>query len=135
MRDRATQGTDFREDILGSRIGSGQTGAGMQHTNGELTPRHREMLDFERTWWQSDEPRDESIRARFDCTADEYYVELNQVLELPGAMDHDPLVVRRFHRRRLRRRRSLLRTGSAQPAPAESDDDASGPEIQGGAHA
>ena len=73
----------------------------------ELTERHRQMLDFERTWWQFDEPRDDLIRARFGCTADEYYAELNRVLELPGAMAHDPLVVRRFHRRRARRRRML----------------------------
>ena len=74
---------------------------------GELTERQRSMLDFERTWWQSDEPRDDLIRARFGVSSDEYYVELNQVLELPGAMAHDPLVVRRFHRRRARRRRTL----------------------------
>lgn len=73
----------------------------------ELTDRQRDMLDFERTWWQFDEPRDDLIRARFGCTTDEYYAELNQVIELPGAMAHDPLVVRRFHRRRTRRRRML----------------------------
>jgi hypothetical protein len=85
----------------------------MEIENGALTDRHRDMLDFERTWWQFDDPRDELIRARFDCNADEYYAELNQVLELPGAMAHDPLVVRRFQRRRLRRRRSLMESGSA----------------------
>ena len=66
-----------------------------------------ELTERQRTWWQSDEPRDDAIRARFGVSADEYYVELNQVLELPGAMAHDPLVVRRFHRRRARRRRTL----------------------------
>jgi hypothetical protein len=85
----------------------------MENENGELTDRQRDMLDFERTWWQFDDLRDEHIRARFDCSADEYYAELNQVLELPGAMAHDPLVVRRFQRRRLRRRRSLMDGGSA----------------------
>jgi hypothetical protein len=90
----------------------------------QLTERQRDMLDFERTWWQFDEPRDELIRARFGCSADEYYAELNQVLEMPGAAAHDPLVVRRFHRRRLRRRRSLMDGTSA--ASRES---------QGGGHA
>ena len=75
----------------------------------EFTDRHRAMLDFERTWWQLDDPRDEAIRARFACTTDDYYAELNLVLELPEAMDHDPLVVRRFQRRR----RSLLDPGTA----------------------
>ena len=87
---------------------SGQTGTRMENENGELTDRQRDMLDFERTWWQFDDPREEIIQARFGCSADEYYAELNQVLELPGALAHDPLVVRRFHRRRLRRRRSLM---------------------------
>jgi hypothetical protein len=81
--------------------------------NVELTDRQRDMLAFERTWWQFDEPRADLIRARFACSADEYYAELNQVLELPGAMAHDPLVVRRFHRRRLRRRRALLEANSS----------------------
>jgi hypothetical protein len=84
----------------------------MENENGELTDRQRDMLDFERTWWQFDEPRDELIRARFGCSSDEYYAELNQVLEMPGALAHDPLVVRRFNRRRLRRRRSLMDGGS-----------------------
>jgi hypothetical protein len=84
-----------------------------ERNDGELTDRQRDMLDFERTWWQFDDPREEIIQARFGCSADEYYAELNQVLELPGAMAHDPLVVRRFHRRRLRRRRSLMDGGSA----------------------
>jgi hypothetical protein len=105
----------------------------MEHVTdfNELTPRQREMLEFERTWWQFDEPREDLIRARFGCDADEYYAELNQVLELPGAMAHDPLVVRRFHRRRLRRRRSLLEGSTSQPnsaqqgsAPPRHDDTA-----------
>lgn len=80
---------------------------------GRFSERHREMLAFERTWWQLDAPRDEAIRARFGCSTDEYYAELNRVLELPEAMDHDPLVVRRFQRRRLRRRRDLLDPATA----------------------
>jgi AraC-like DNA-binding protein len=72
-----------------------------------LTDRQRAMLDFERTWWQFDEPRDELIAQRFGCSTKEYYDELNEVLDTPGAMSHDPLVVRRFQRRRIRRRRSL----------------------------
>lgn len=92
--------------------GVDQTGADGQPQN-ELTDRQREVLDFERTWWQSDEPRDDLIRARFGVSTDEYYAELNQVLDLPGAMDHDPLVVRRFQRRRARRRRTLTSSASS----------------------
>lgn len=87
----------------------------MDDDPGELTARQRELLEFERTWWQFDEARDDLIRARFGCTPDEYYAELNRVLELPAAMALDPLVVRRFHRRRLRRRRALSTSGDATP--------------------
>lgn len=84
----------------------------MENMSAGLTARQREMLEFERTWWQLDETREDMIRARFGCSSDEYYSELNQILELPEAMAHDPLVVRRFRRRRLRRRRSLFETNS-----------------------
>jgi len=84
-----------------------------------LTERQRELLDFERTWWQFDEHRDDLIRARFGCEPDEYYAELNRVLELPAAMAHDPLVVRRFRRRRVRRRRLLSEGGPAPDATAD----------------
>lgn len=95
----------------------------------DLTERQRAMLDFERTWWQFDEPRDEQIRARFDCGPDDYYAELEQVLEHPGAVSHDPLVVRRFQRRRVRRRRALIDGGSQH-----TTDDTSETHIeQGGA--
>jgi hypothetical protein len=80
---------------------------------GGLSERHRLMLEFERTWWQLDMARDDAVRARFGCSTDEYYAELNRVLQLPEAMDHDPLVVRRFQRRRLRRRRDLLDPGTS----------------------
>jgi hypothetical protein len=97
---------DSGDDQVGNPMGGTVEGtAEPQHL--ALTDRQRAMLDFERTWWQSDEPRDDLIRARFGVGTDEYYVELNQVLELPGAMAHDPLVVRRFHRRRARRRRTI----------------------------
>jgi hypothetical protein len=70
-----------------------------------LSERHAAMLDFERSWWNNDEPRDQVIRARFQCSPDEYHAELTTVLDDPAAMDHDPLVVRRLTRLRLRARK------------------------------
>ena len=58
-----------------------------------ISERHQAMLEFERTWWNHDEPKDALIRARFQCSADDYYAELNDLVAQPGAMDHDPLVV------------------------------------------
>lgn len=66
------------------------------------------MLELERTFWTFDEPKETVIRARFQCSADEYYAELNELLERPEALAHDPLVVRRLRRQRLRRLRERL---------------------------
>jgi hypothetical protein len=83
-----------------------------------IDERQRAMLDFERKFWTFDEPREAQIRARFQCSADEYYAELNELLELPAAMDHDPLVVRRLQRQRARRRRERLDADAQGGAPA-----------------
>jgi hypothetical protein len=72
------------------------------------------MLEFERTSWTFDEPKDVLIRARFQCSADAYYEELNELIDRPEALELDPLVVRRLHRQRLRRRRA--RTEAAADA-------------------
>jgi hypothetical protein len=83
-----------------------------------IDERQQAMLEFERSFWTFDEPKETLIRARFQCSADEYYAELNDLLELPEAMDHDPLVVRRLRRQRLRRRRERSETGTdAQGGP------------------
>jgi hypothetical protein len=73
-----------------------------------ITERQQAILDFERSFWTYDDPKEALIRARFHCPADEYYAELNDLLELPEAMAHDPLVVRRLQRQRLRKRRGRL---------------------------
>ncbi len=78
------------------------------HAVGVITERQVAILELERTWWQSDEPKEQVIRARFHCSPDEYHAELNEVLELPEALDHDPLVVQRLRRQRDRRRRDRL---------------------------
>ena len=73
-----------------------------------LSDRERAILEFEGTWWMGDEGRDVTIRARFACSDEEYYQELNQLLDHPGALSVDPLVVRRLRRQRERRRRARL---------------------------
>jgi hypothetical protein len=70
-----------------------------------ITERQKALLDFERTWWAQDRPKDLVIRERFGCSPQEYSSELNEVLELPEAREYDPLLVRRLERRRLRRHR------------------------------
>lgn len=72
---------------------------------GVISERHQALLEFERTWWMQDHPKDQLIRERFGCTPQEYSQELGEVLESPEAREFDPLLVRRIERRRLRRHR------------------------------
>ncbi|MGA1766879.1 MAG: DUF3263 domain-containing protein, partial [Ilumatobacteraceae bacterium] len=58
-----------------------------------ISERHLAMLDFEANWWTLDEPRDLVIRARFQCSVDEYHSELNDLLATSEAEEHDPLLV------------------------------------------
>lgn len=73
-----------------------------------LTEREQAILDFERTWWTQDGVKETLLRERFDCSADDYYNELNRLLDSPDALAYDPLVVRRLQRARERRRRMRL---------------------------
>lgn len=74
----------------------------------DLTERQTAIIEFEATWWMQDEVKETAIRARFACSTEEYYQELNQLLDHPGALEVDPLVVRRLRRQRERRRRARL---------------------------
>lgn len=71
-----------------------------------LSERDRAMLDFERTWWKEPGPKEAAIRARFGLSAARYYQVLGELVETEEALAHDPLVVRRLRRMRLRRRRT-----------------------------
>ena len=73
-----------------------------------LSERHQAMIEFEATWWTQDEARDVMVRARFACSPEEYYQELNELLDDPRALAADQLVVRRLRRQRDRRRRARL---------------------------
>ena len=73
-----------------------------------LTDEERAILDFERTWWTLDGPKETLLQERFALSADRYYQVLNELLERPEALEHDPLVVRRLLRLRDRRRRARL---------------------------
>jgi hypothetical protein len=70
-----------------------------------LTDRDRAILDFDRSWWTQPGPKETAIRERFELSPTRYYEILNELLEDPAAMDHDPLLIRRLRRLRERRRR------------------------------
>lgn len=63
------------------------------------------LLDFERTWWSEDQPKEAAIAEQFRLTTAEYYEQLQTLIDSDQALGHDPLVVRRLRRMRDRRRR------------------------------
>jgi hypothetical protein len=71
-----------------------------------LSDRDRSILDFERTWWTQDGPKENAIRSQFELSPTRYYQLLNQLLDDPGAQAYDPLVVRRLRKLRTERRRA-----------------------------
>ncbi len=73
-----------------------------------LTQRDREILDFERTWWNDPAPKDVQVLERFELSATRYHQLLSALLDDAEAMAYDPLVVRRLQRHRDRRRRARL---------------------------
>jgi hypothetical protein len=71
----------------------------------ELSPRERAILAFEREWWKFAEAKDAAARARLGLSPEDYYRALGAIIDHPGALAHDPLLVRRLRRQRLARQR------------------------------
>ena len=78
-----------------------------------LTDRDRAILDFERSWWNEPGPKELAIRQRFDLSSTRYYEIVNELLDMPEALEYDQLVVRRLRRLRDRRRRARYEGRSA----------------------
>ncbi|MBI4260744.1 MAG: DUF3263 domain-containing protein [Actinobacteria bacterium] len=78
---------------------------------GELDERSRDILDFERGWWQGSGPKERMIRDRFGVSTTRYHQLLNRVIDRPEALAHDPMLVRRLRRLREARRRKRFAGG------------------------
>jgi hypothetical protein len=83
----------------------------------ELSARDRAILEFERTWWHHAGAKEAAIRTEFSLSAARYYQLLNAVIDLPGALRHDPMLVKRLQRARdvrtqARAARAFSRPGS-----------------------
>lgn len=63
-----------------------------------LSARDERILSFERQWSNHAGAKEEAIRLEFALSAARYYQVLNAVLELPGAVAFDPMLVKRLHR-------------------------------------
>lgn len=71
-----------------------------------LSDRDRAILDYERSWWAEQGPKEAVIRQRLGVSATTYYQRLGELLDEPEALQYDPLLVRRLIRERDRRRRA-----------------------------
>lgn len=78
-----------------------------------LSERDRAVLDFERSWWTHEGPKEAAIRDRLDLSPTRYYQVLNRLVESADAIAYDPLVVHRLRRQRERRRRARYEGRSA----------------------
>ncbi|SDO40747.1 Protein of unknown function [Nakamurella panacisegetis] len=78
-----------------------------------LSRRDREILGFERQWWQYAGLKEQAIKEMFDLSPTRYYQVLNNVIDNPAALAEDPLLVRRLRRLRSTRQktRSARRLG------------------------
>ena len=78
-----------------------------------LSRRDREILAFERQWWQYAGAKEQAIKEMFDLSPTRYYQVLNEVIDNPAALAEDPLLVRRLRRLRTSRQkaRSARRLG------------------------
>ncbi len=72
-----------------------------------LNDQHREILAFERQWWQYAGAKEQAIHDRFGMAPSRYHLRLNWLLDEPAALEHDALVVRPL--RRLRETRTRRR--------------------------
>lgn len=88
--------------------------------NGDSAPngaalgrRDRDILAFERQWWQYAGAKEQAIKERFDLSPTRYYQVLNEIIDNPAALAEDPLLVRRLRRLRTSRQktRSARRLG------------------------
>src|SRR5471030_3459513 len=89
----------------------------------ELGERDIRILDFEREWWHHAGAKEAAIRSQFSLSAARYYQLLNAVIDLPGALRHDPMLVKRLLRARdartqARSARAFTRSGNdGTPSP------------------
>ena len=72
----------------------------------ELSERDRQILSFERQWWNYAGAKEQAVREQFDMSATRYYQVLNALMDRPEALAYDPLLVKRLRRLRSARQRA-----------------------------
>jgi hypothetical protein len=79
----------------------------------------RAVLDFERDWSSTSNAKGRAVRASFGVSLTRYHQALDRALELPEALEHEPMLVLRL--RRLRQDRRARRTASRLAAGAREE--------------
>ena len=82
-----------------------------------LSERDQAILDFERSWWQLDGPKESAIRHQLGLSATRYYELLQGLCDSAAARAYDPLVIHRLRRVRDRRRRARFEGRSVSGRP------------------
>jgi hypothetical protein len=68
-----------------------------------LTDLELQILTFERGWWKFAGAREQAITDTFGMSTTRYLQVLNQLLDHPAALEHDPVLVGRLRRLRAQR--------------------------------
>lgn len=71
-----------------------------------LSERDREIIAFERQWWKYAGSKETAIKELFDMSSTRYYQVLNSLIDHPGALAHDPMLIKRLRRLRASRQRA-----------------------------
>ncbi len=71
-----------------------------------LTETERQILGFEKQWWQYPGTKEKTIREMFALSPTRYYQLLNELIDKPAALVADPLLVRRLRRLRASRQKA-----------------------------
>jgi hypothetical protein len=58
------------------------------------------ILAFERRWWRHAGAKEQAIRDDFGLSAARYYQLLGALIDMPAALAHDPMLVKRLQRMR-----------------------------------
>jgi hypothetical protein len=70
-----------------------------------LSERDAKILAFERQWWKYAGAKEDTIRSEFSLSSTEYYQVLNAIIDMPAALQADPMLVKRLRRMRATRQR------------------------------
>ena len=84
-----------------------------------LSERDQAVLDFERQLWRHAGAKEEAIREVFGLSAARYYQILNTVIDLPAAVRHDPMLIKRLQRARDERVTARAARSLASPRPVD----------------